>query len=252
MLIRELERQGDWLFRYRSYVPLALLPLGLIALSYHAEYLGGSPIIELLYEIGCLLISISGLVVRGIALGHALPRTSGRNTAEQIADSLNTQGIYSVVRHPLYLGNMLMVLGVLLFTKSFFLALAGMLFYLLFYERIIAREEQFLNGKFGDVFRDWAERTPLLWPHFSLWQEPGYPFNARAAIKGEFYGFTATVTAMMLMDALKNWFVVNRLIPHLFWIVLFAISLVAFFILRHLRKHTRFFETGQDAEPAKR
>jgi protein-S-isoprenylcysteine O-methyltransferase Ste14 len=247
MLIRELERQGDWLFRYRSYVPLALLPLGIIALSYHAEYLGGSPTIELFYEIGCLLISVSGLVVRGIALGHAQPRTSGRNTAEQIADHLNTLGIYSVVRHPLYLGNMLMILGVLLFTKSFYFSLAGMLFYLLFYERIIAREEQFLDGKFGETFREWAARTPLLWPRFSLWREPGYPFNARAAVKGEFYGFTATVTVMMLLDILKNWFIANRLGTSWFWAALFGASLVMFFILRHLRKHTRFFEAGQQA-----
>ena len=31
--------------------------------------------------------------------------TSGRNTHDQVADSLNTSGIYSIVRHPLYVGN---------------------------------------------------------------------------------------------------------------------------------------------------
>jgi protein-S-isoprenylcysteine O-methyltransferase Ste14 len=242
MLIRELERQGDWLFRHRSYVPLVLLPLIIIALADLGSYLGESRRIELFYGIGCLLISLSGLVMRGVALGYALPGTSGRNTGGQVADHINTEGIYAAVRHPLYVGNMLMMLGVLLFTRSFFLALSGMLFYLLFYERIIATEEAFLNEKYGAVFRNWAARTPALLPKFSLWTEPAYPFSWKAAVKGEFYGFTATVGAMLVMDVAKTWFIEHKLNVGCFWPALFSASLVLFFVLRHLRKHTRFFE----------
>jgi len=247
MLINELETQGNWLFRWRSFVPLVLLPFGIYALAEHNHYLGDSDTIELFYGIGCFLISLGGLVVRGVALGFALPGSSGRNTTEQIADNLNTKGIYSVVRHPLYLGNMLMVLGVMLFTKSLMFTLAGMLFYLLFYERIIAAEEAFLAPKFGEAYRLWADRTPALWPRFSQWESPGYPFSMRTAIKGEFYGFTALVTIMLFMDMLKNWFTVGRIMTDtdLVWLALFVLSLITFFLLRYLRKHTRYFEKPQ-------
>ncbi|HEY3294668.1 MAG TPA: isoprenylcysteine carboxylmethyltransferase family protein [bacterium] len=245
MLIHELEEQGNWLFRWRTWIPLVLLPFGVLALAEHNHYLGDSEGIELFYGIGCFLISLSGLVIRGIALGYAQPGSSGRNTQRQIADHLNTSGIYSVVRHPLYLGNILMVLGVMLFTKSFMFALAGMLFYLLFYERIMAAEELFLSGKFGDTYRAWADQTPALLPRFSQWRSPGYPFSLRAAIKGEFYGFTALVSVILFMDFLKYWFTEGRLGVDLVWLALFALSVVTFFVLRHLRKHTAFFEGPQ-------
>ncbi len=33
-LLQELEKQGNWLFRYRSYLPIVLLPLELLVLYY--------------------------------------------------------------------------------------------------------------------------------------------------------------------------------------------------------------------------
>ncbi|MGC9453013.1 MAG: methyltransferase family protein, partial [Oceanipulchritudo sp.] len=49
--------------------------------------------------------------------------TSGRNTKQQVAYSLNTTGFYSVVRNPLYLGNFFMYLGIALFTHHWWLVL---------------------------------------------------------------------------------------------------------------------------------
>ncbi|NLL27934.1 MAG: DUF1295 domain-containing protein [Bacteroidales bacterium] len=40
---------------------------------------------------------------------------SGKNTEKQIADFLNTKGMYSIVRHPLYLGDFLMWLGLFIY-----------------------------------------------------------------------------------------------------------------------------------------
>src|SRR5262245_26050620 len=107
MLARDLERQGIWLFRWRSYLPLALIPFAVWALSLNKTYFAGSKSLDSLYEIACLCISLIGLGIRFVVHGYALEGTSGRNTREQIADNLNTTGLYSLVRHPLYLGNIL-------------------------------------------------------------------------------------------------------------------------------------------------
>jgi protein-S-isoprenylcysteine O-methyltransferase Ste14 len=245
MFIHELERSGQWLFRWRSYLPLVLLPFALLVVATHREYLANSPAWDFIYKLGCLLISLVGLLVRAVTLGYAQEGSSGRNTREQIADALNTAGLYSVCRHPLYLGNMLMALGLLLFTKSLLLATAGMLAYLLLYERIIATEERFLANKFGETFEAWSERVPLLIPRFSQWVQPNYPFHPRAAIKGEFYGLTAIAASMMLLDTTDRWFIERRLVFHPFWLWFFAASLVLFFILRYIRKHTTLFEVSR-------
>lgn len=56
---------------------------------------------SLLSAAACL--SLAGQIIRAIAIGTSNKNTSGRNTQEQVAEALNTKGIYSTVRHPLYL-----------------------------------------------------------------------------------------------------------------------------------------------------
>ncbi len=242
MFIHELERSGQWLFRWRSYVPLILLPFALLVVASHRDYLGGSPTWDFTYKLGCLLISLAGLMVRAITLGYAQEGSSGRNTREQIAEALNTTGFYSVCRHPLYLGNILMALGVLLFTKSLLLSAAGTLAYILFYERIMATEERFLATKFGDSFQSWADGVPLLLPRWSQWVKPPYPFKIKAAIKGEFYGLAATAASMFVLDTVDRWFIERRLTFHPFWLGFLIASVLLFLILRFVRKRTHFLE----------
>lgn len=109
-LQEELASQGNWLFRNRSLLPLAILFVGIAA---HLFTLRTSGILFSTvfpdwhgYEIFCLIISMAGTFIRIYTVGHTPVRTSGRNTAGQVADSLNTTGIYSIVRHPAVLGEL--------------------------------------------------------------------------------------------------------------------------------------------------
>jgi protein-S-isoprenylcysteine O-methyltransferase Ste14 len=242
MLTQELARQGDWLFRHRSYVPLVLLPFAILVVALHPHRWTDVLWLQRVYELGCLFISLLGVAVRGMSLGWAQAGSSGRNTKEQIAENLNTFGMYSVCRHPLYLGNILMMLGIALFTRSLLFSTVGLLFYVLVYERIIAAEERFLEGKFGDTFRTWAETTPALIPQWVLWKKPPSSFSFRAAIKGEFYGVTALFITMLLFRTADTFFSERIFRLDMFWLAPSAVMLVMFFILRYLRKHTRFFE----------
>ncbi len=101
----ELEKQGNWLFRWRSYLPFLILPILLIALNESDFFERVLGISDLFWEILCLLLSFIGLAIRCLTIGYIPKSTSGRNTKKQIAEVLNTTGMYSIVRHPLYLGN---------------------------------------------------------------------------------------------------------------------------------------------------
>ena len=102
-LREEFESSGNWLFRWRSYLPVAGLAIILLAFREY-EYPGNSETLDHIWEVVCLLVSFFGLAIRAYTIGHAPGGTSGRNTKRQKADTLNTTGAYSLVRNPLYLG----------------------------------------------------------------------------------------------------------------------------------------------------
>ncbi len=146
-LREEIEKQGNWLFRYRSYISLIFLPLFLLALkdTEVIEKIFGDSI-EDAWEVFCVVIS-TGLFIRCLTIGYVPKGTSGRNTNKQRADRLNTTGMYSVVRHPLYLGNFLIMLGMMMFIQVWWIVIISVLAFWLYYERIIFAEEEFLRKK---------------------------------------------------------------------------------------------------------
>ena len=169
-LREEFESSGNWLFRWRSYLPLAFIGVFLLALREY-EYPGHSENLAHLWEAFCLFVSFLGLGFRIFTIGYTPGRTSGRNTKTQVADTLNTRGAYSVVRNPLYVGNFLMWLGIALFPCLWWLALIYILAFWLYYERIIFAEEAYLRTKFGDEYLSWANSTPVFIPRFNKYRK---------------------------------------------------------------------------------
>ncbi|MDB1018572.1 isoprenylcysteine carboxylmethyltransferase family protein [Phocaeicola vulgatus] len=248
-LQEEFESEGNWLFRYRSYLPLIILAIGL-SVYYITVQMGSYWFIYVIphwlyYEYFCLAIGLLGAIIRIYAVGHTPSGTSGRNTKEQVADSLNTTGIYSVVRHPLYLGNFLMWLGIVLLTCNMGFILSFMFIYWLYYERIMYAEEQFLRRKFGMPYLDWAEHTPAFIPQLKKFVPPVYPFSWKKVIKKEKNGIFALLLIFSMFNGIGSW--LNSQIHTnwvLFWLACF--SGVAYFILKYIKKRTQLLnENGR-------
>ena len=145
MLINELEANGQTLFKYRGQLPVVLLIAGL-AIYYFSNNEIGTPYWTYL----ALVLALLGQFVRIYAIGHTPRNTSGRNTKQQVADSVNTKGLYSIVRHPLYVGNFFMWLGCALLSQNIPYIILFVLIFWLFYERVMIAEEQFLFKKFKE------------------------------------------------------------------------------------------------------
>ncbi|WP_288243398.1 isoprenylcysteine carboxylmethyltransferase family protein [uncultured Chryseobacterium sp.] len=199
-LRQELETQGNWLFRYRSFLPLIVIFIGL-AVFIETNWNRSVSECNLYYEIICLLVSIFGLGIRIYTVGFTPKNTSGRNTkAGQVADELNTTGIYSIVRNPLYLGNFFMWLGLALFTENVWFIVSFILSYWIYYERIVFAEEQFLERKFGDYYIRWTEKVPPFIPNFSLFKSNQLRFSIRKVLLKEKNGLFAIFLIFTVFD----------------------------------------------------
>lgn len=202
-LQNEFAKEGNFLFKYRSYLPIVILVIGIALYIYQIVFLRNFPEQSSLYEVICLAIAFLGLAIRVYTLGFVAPKTSGRNTTKQIANSLNTTGIYSTVRHPLYLGNYFMWLGIVLFIGNYWFALTFTLAYWLYYERIMYAEEQFLKGKFGQEYTDWANMTPAFIPSFKNFVPPQGQFNWRKVLVQEKNGLLAIFLILAALEAFE-------------------------------------------------
>lgn len=189
------EKQGNWLFKRRGELPILILVIGLgiylLNIWKNGEFFASIAPYWMFYEFFCLLVSLLGVFVRVYTVGHTPVNTSGRNTEKQVADTLNKTGIYSMVRHPLYLGNFLMYFGISLLTCNIWFILAFILIFWLYYERIMYAEEQFLRRKFGQEYISWSEGIPAFIPRFKGFLKPSLSFSWKKIIKKEKNGVFA-------------------------------------------------------------
>jgi len=216
-------------------LPLIIVPLFLIGLQ-HFTYPLGSRLLDRLWELFCFAISLLGLGIRIYTVGHVPKGTSGRTTSTPKAQELNTTGIYSVVRHPLYLGNFIIWVGIVLLVRSTLLTVACVLAYFLYYERIIIAEEAFLSEKFGAAFAQWAEKTPMIIPRFKLWCKPPQPFSWQVVLIREYPGFLVITASFAALNVLGARFYEGRWRLDWMWAGILCVGLLAFVALWTLKK----------------
>ncbi len=245
MLKDDLVKQGDWLFRWRSYVPLLMAPLVIYEFIRYTPFLNSAWWSAVL-EIVCFVVAYFGLGIRAHVVGHAPAGTSGRITKSQKASELNTTGIYSFCRNPLYLGNYFMMAGVLGFLHSIVTLVIFTMFFWLYYERIILREEDFLHGEFGEDYVSWAARTPAVIPRLSHWVPPAISFSWRAVLRREYSGFFAVIAVMTSFKLIGVYVTEGGASLSPAWRALFLAGLIIYLGLRQLKKKTRLLhEAGR-------
>jgi protein-S-isoprenylcysteine O-methyltransferase Ste14 len=239
-LVHEFENSGNWLFKRRSWLPVFMIIAGIVMM-----YLGNRQAIlfDMRDELIFLGVSLFGEIIRIMTVGFAPKNTSGRNTVNgQLADELNVTGIYSILRHPLYLGNFFMWLGPVLFIRSGWCIVVFGLLYWLYYERIMFAEEQFLRRKFGDIYDKWSQTVGSFIPYSLKFIPPRLPFSIRNVLKREYNSFVNIFVIFTLLDLFRNYFLSERIYLTGMWIWLFGCALVIWLILWTIHKHTHWLE----------
>ncbi|NJD20061.1 MAG: DUF1295 domain-containing protein [Gemmatimonadetes bacterium] len=242
-LASEFRRQGDRLFRWRSYPPLLVMALILGQVVVDPIPNGGADA-GLAWTAAGMVLGAIGLLLRVWTVGTVPAGTSGRGTREQRSETRNTTGAYSLVRHPLYLGNALLWAGVAAIAGSPGAVLVTVLIFWLYYERIMMAEERFLWERHGDAFSAWAARTPAFVPSLSGWAPSPWPFSLRFALGRDhpaLFAFVAATTAVALVRTAATGGGWRLPIPWLAW---FAVGATAYVTLYALKRLTRVLEVG--------
>ena len=241
-LVDRFVNDGDRLFRWRSYFPLLMAPVLLAGLLTSPSPFA-SAMQERFWEALSILVALSGLGLRVWAVGSAPSGTSERSTVNPRASVLRTSGPYSVVRHPLYLANGLMALGLALFPGIWYLPIILVLSTLLYYERIAVHEEVFLIETFGPAFDAWADRVPAIVPSIAGYVRTTTPFSWKKVARHEFHGLMVVAAGAFVLDgAQESWRAGAWLVDGV-WLWFFGVSAVLFVGSIALKKGTRLLES---------
>lgn len=113
----------------------------------------------------------AAVFIVSVLLRVAARRTIGEHTRgfTHDADRLVTEGLYSKVRHPLYLSNT--GIGYAFIVLHFgvdFLALPFVIALVAFEVLLSKMEDRYLENRFGDEWRTWSAETPAFIPRLSL------------------------------------------------------------------------------------
>ena len=78
---------------------------------------------------------------------------------------LITSGIYGVIRHPIYSGGLVGVVGLYMAFNSVFMMFGVALLYFLVVRHRLIFEEEMLTEEFGDQYREYMKKTKRLFPY---------------------------------------------------------------------------------------
>ncbi|MFC2135341.1 methyltransferase family protein [Bacteroidota bacterium] len=178
-------------FKNRGYTPIPFLILMLI-------FQKASPLSLI---IG-LPIALLGAFFRFWGISYAGSET--RTTGAVGGTYLIISGAFAYVRNPLYLGNILMYLGIGIMSMALFpyLQITALFFFYWQYRVIIGEEEKYLIQKFGHQFEEYVSAVPRFIPRLIPYKNENVeqpPLNIKGAVKSETRTWQAFLTVIILL-----------------------------------------------------
>lgn len=144
---------GRFLFKYRSFVPVPLA-LALVFVHYAAITALWAPIA------GALLVAL-GQGVRLWAVRHigTISRTRANRYGPLISD-----GPYALVRNPLYIGNLFLWIGFVVWSGLLWMLPVAVAIFLLEYVAITGFEASLLREKYPEAYHQYSSAVPAWIP----------------------------------------------------------------------------------------
>ena len=178
---------GRLLFRLRSLtaIPFILILIYFAQPTFTSTLVGAVPL-------------ILGECLRLWAVGYAGGATRSRILGA--ASNFVTTGPYAHVRNPLYLGNLLLSLGVCVIANAYWMIIVLLVGYFAQYLPIIASEETYLRQSYGITYQIYYAAVPRFIPQLRGYANPSpHSFSLFRALKAEKRTLTAIACVIGLI-----------------------------------------------------
>jgi protein-S-isoprenylcysteine O-methyltransferase Ste14 len=191
-------RVGGWLFKRRTSLPLPIVA----ALLFLPARPSTPSVTTLLTALGVLTIAL-GEAIRFWGVHHI--GVISRTRSDRLGPLIDT-GPFSLVRNPLYLGNILLWTGFALAAHIPWLAPVILALLAAEYHAIVRWEERLLEARLGEPYRVYQQRVPRWIPKLTgvtKLDSPGV-FSWRETLFSE-RGTLIGIAAGFALLAIKNW-----------------------------------------------
>jgi len=158
-----LARVGAALFKYRD----ALFPVVLIAAAFGTRpRIAGTMRTDHLMDAVGFAVSATGQALRVLVVGLVYITRGGQNR-QPWANALVERGIFGHSRNPLYVANMLILLGLAIAHNGWVMYLLVLPLFAFTYVAIVHAEEQYLSARFGGTYHAYCARVPRWMPRLA-------------------------------------------------------------------------------------
>jgi len=233
---------GNFVFKYRDKLFPATLIVLLILFPPPAPDEGSG--VDLISAVSSLVVALAGEMLRVLTVGLEYIKRGGLNK-QVYASSLVTNGLFAHCRNPLYVGNVLIALGLLSIADRLALFLIGAVLTFITYIAIVAAEEDFLRRTFGAEFEAYCARVHRWLPDFHGFGATlkSMRFNWRRVALKESSSFYGWIVSAVLIEGVGIRFQPSLMMrpDALLFIGLFVAGTLAFVTIRIL-KQTRALE----------
>ena len=202
-----------------------------------------------------LFVTILGQLIRGLTIGLAYIVRGGKE-GKPYAEGLVTEGIFNHCRNPLYVGNILMLLGVGILANSLVYVAIVIPVFLFIYQAIVLAEENFLRGKFGPGFDAYCKKVNRWVPDLhGIGKTFGQmEFNWRRWILKEhttqFIWLVGIVLILLLRYPELTGY--DEHFRNTLGIIILAVLVVIYALVRYLKKTGRFRENNRRGAETRR
>lgn len=237
---------GNFFFRTRNVLfPLAFV---VIALATRPRAFLGLESADFWMNVAGVLIAVAGQALRVAVIGLAYIRRGGKEGRIH-ADDLVVEGFFAHSRNPLYVGNMMVYLGLLVVLNSPAGWLVGAPFYFFAYWAITLAEEDFLLRKFGAVYDEYRRRVNRFIPRLAGLGATmrSMRFDWRRVVHKEYGSTFSWITTMLAL------FVWERVARHgtaglgstlVVVLAVWALAILGYGTARYLKKTRRLEQTA--------